>query len=87
MGVNCEPVAPVIELTSDETEALGDVYSESLTMQTSRSDSLGYNSELLTRLAGESAERTGRIFPAHDLNAKLTAIRKRGLLNKVGNLI
>lgn len=83
---NHEPAKPPVELTAEETEILVAVYAANVTAQSAGSDNLGYDLNLLSQLAQEFAARTGRFIHAHDLNAKLTALRKRGLLTKVADL-
>ncbi len=79
-----EPAKPPPHLSAEETEVLVKIYTENVTLLEVGSDVLGYEPELLELLAKEFAAETGRVVPAYELNAKLTALRKRGLLSKVG---
>lgn len=79
---NHPPPPPVPELSAEETEILVTIYEQTVAAVGSGSDVLGYDEETAELIATAFAEQTGRIFPAHQLVRKLTALRKRGLLPK-----
>jgi hypothetical protein len=73
--------------TADEIEILVCIFHDNVTVLESGSDVLAYDDEIADLIAKGFAEQTGRIVPAHQLIAKLTALRKRGLLTKVGERV
>jgi hypothetical protein len=73
------------KFTADETEALVDIYREHVLPMNLGSDAIGYSEEIVDLIAREFAMRTGKRVPGHELNSKLTRLRKRGLLPKLGN--
>lgn len=81
-GKHKEP-PPMPAFTADEIEVLVDVYAKNVAELDYGSDTLGYDSQLADFIAREFADQTGRVVPARYLVAKLTALRKRGLLPKV----
>lgn len=81
---NYSSAPPLPELSAEETEALVDIFYEHVTMLENGSDVLSYDDEISTLIAKEFAAASGRFVHAHELVAKLTALRKRGLLPKVG---
>ena len=83
---NHEPTPPTVDLSAEETEILTDIFYDNCTVLESGSDVLSCDDELADLIAREFAANAGRIVPAHDLLGKLTALRKRGLLPKVGEL-
>jgi len=85
LGDDHEPAPPVTELSAEETEALVDIFYENVTLLENGSDVLAYDDEIASLIAKEFEAETGRFIPSHLLVAKLTALRKRGLLPKVGN--
>ena len=78
-----EPSTPVIELSAEDGEVLVSIYTENMALLGRGSDVLEYDSEISDLIAKEFFAITGRIVPPHQLVAKLTALRKRGLLPKV----
>ena len=70
--------------TAEETEILVDIYREHVLPLELGSDGIGYDNEISELIAREFAMRTNSRVPAHELIAKLTRLRKRGLLPKVG---
>lgn len=72
---------PLPEMTADEVEALVAIYE--VNVVDAGSDTLGYDEDIPKLLVREMRALTGRTFSAHQLVAKLTALRKRGLLPKV----
>jgi hypothetical protein len=70
---------PCLDLSAEETEILVAIYTE-VTALRSGSDEIGYDAEVQSLIAKEFAAETGRVVPVHELVAKLTALRKRGLL-------
>jgi hypothetical protein len=80
---NHEDAPTPIDLTADETIQLVAVFNENAATIECGSDVLACEPEIADLIAKEFAAVTGRIFPAHLLVAKLTALRKRGLLPKV----
>jgi len=79
-----EPAPAVAELSAEETEILVEIFQSNVTVLESGSDVLAYDDEIAQLIAKEFSAETGRVVPAHVLVAKLTALRKRGLLPKVG---
>lgn len=75
-----ESTPPLPELTADETEILINIYSDIVAAAGDGSDNIAYDSGTADLIAKRFAEATGKRIPAHQLVAKLTAIRKRGLL-------
>ncbi len=84
LGSDHEPIPALADFSAEETEILVGIYSETVTPLELGSDELGYDPAFAQTLANLFAEATGRIVPAPDIIAKLTALRKRGLLTKVG---
>lgn len=82
-GGNHQTAPPLPELSAEEIEILVDIYYENVTVLGNGSDVLAYEDETKLFIAREFADQAGRIVAADDLVAKLTAIRKRGLLPKV----
>ncbi|MFO0806018.1 MAG: hypothetical protein U0791_23175 [Gemmataceae bacterium] len=80
-GNHKAPLA-VPNLTSEETMTLVSIFRDNVSVLESGSDNLAYDDEISALIAKEFAASTGRIVPATDLIAKLTALRKRGLLPK-----
>jgi hypothetical protein len=72
------------KFTADETEILVDIYREHVLPMDLGSDAIGYNDEIANLIEREFRMRAGRRVPGHELNAKLTRLRKRGLLPKLG---
>lgn len=79
----CLPTPQVIELSAEETEILVRIFRENVTILNYGSDVLSVDDELVQLIVKIFAEETGRFVPPHELVAKLTALRKRGLLSKV----
>lgn len=75
--------APMPSFTADEVETLVLIYSKLVACEGHGSDNLAYDPALMDLIAKEFAESTGRVVPPHYLCAKLTALRKRGLLTEV----
>ena len=82
---NCQPVPSAPVLSAEETEALVKIFYCNVTALESGSDVLAYDEETAALIAKEFSSEVGRVVPAHVLVTKLTALRKRGLLPKVGN--
>jgi hypothetical protein len=80
-GKHKEP-PPIPKFTAEETEILVDIYTRNVAELDAGSDTLGYDSQVADFVAREFTDATGRTVPAHYCVAKLTAIRKRGLLPK-----
>jgi hypothetical protein len=77
---NHETAPPLPCFTADETELLITIYTENIAAMGAGSDNVAYDNETAELIAERFAEVTGRIVPSHQLVAKVTAIRKRGLL-------
>lgn len=75
---------PLAPFSPEETEVLVDIYYEHVVVFDHGSDSLGYEPEIAKLVAKEFYLRTRRRVRSHHLIAKLTALRKRGHLPKVG---
>ncbi len=71
-------------ITAEQKEHLVEIYLDEVIAFDHGSDDIAYEPELLDLIAKEFAARTGRFVSGEDLNAHLTALRKRGLLPKVG---
>ena len=80
---NHQTAPPLAGLSADETEILVGIFYENVTVLGNGSDVLAYEDETKLFIAREFADQAGRFVAADDLVAKLTAIRKRGLLPKV----
>ena len=80
---NHKVAPPPLALSAEDTEQLVGIFNENALLLESGSDVLAYEPEIADLIAKEFAAATGRIVPAHLLVAKLTALRKRGLLPKV----
>jgi len=74
----------VAHFSADETELLVSLYGMHVAGKLSGSDAMAYDEEVVAILGKEFAATTGRIVLAHEIVAKLTGLRKRGLLPKVG---
>lgn len=83
LGDKAKETPAPIELSAEETEILVGIFNENEGMIAKGSDSLAYDPEIADLIAKEFAGATGRVLPANLLTAKLTALRKRGLLPKV----
>lgn len=70
-------------LSAEEGEILIDIYNKDVAAMGLGSDVLSYTPEVSKLIAKEFALRTRHRVPAHVLIAKLTEMRKRGLLPKV----
>lgn len=73
-----------VKLTAEETELLVDTFEEHVTVFEHGSDVLSYAPEISELVAEKFSAKIGRTIPVHLVVAKLTALRKRGLLPKVG---
>jgi hypothetical protein len=82
LGDKAKPAPATVDLTAEETEGLVNIFNENEDMIDKGSDALAYDPEVADLIAKEFAAQTGRIVPANLLVAKLTALRKRGLLPK-----
>ena len=69
--------------SAEETECLVAIYQVNVADHDTGSDAIAYDEGTANLIAREFAGITGRIVPSHHLVAKLTALRKRGLLPKV----
>jgi len=78
-----KPAPPTIDLTAAETEILVIIFNDNTAMIDRGSDVLACEPDVAELIARQFAVATGRIVPANLLVAKLTALRKRGLLPKV----
>jgi hypothetical protein len=78
------PASPMF--SAEDTEALVSIYTEEVAAMGVGSDVLAYEDDIKQLIAKEFADRRGRVVAADDLVAKLTALRKRGLLPKVAVL-
>lgn len=74
---------PPVDLTADEKEVLLKIVTENLTSLGMGTDELGYDEAIASLIAKEFLARTGRGVPSGELIAVVTAIRKRGLMEKV----
>lgn len=74
---------PTEELTPEETQSLVTIYSERVAPMRCGADVLGYDLEIREIVAAAFHEATGREVAPEVLAAKITNLRKRGLLPKV----
>jgi len=74
---------PRAKFSADEKESLVRIVLENITSLGSGTDNMAYDPEMAGLIAKEFLAVTGRIVPAGDLIAEITAIRKRGLLERV----
>ena len=79
-----EKPPPKVEISAEETEQLVDTFYEHVTILEHGSDVLSYSPEMAEFVAEKFSAKIGRTIPAHLVVSKLTALRKRGLLPKVG---
>lgn len=77
---NHQTAPPLPTFTPEETLLITAIYAENVAATGDGSDNIAYDGEIAKRIAERFTEMTGRIVPAHILVAKVTAIRKRGLL-------
>ncbi len=85
-GGDHEIAPPLPELTADETEILITIYSDTVAAAGEGSDNIAYDSGTADLIAKRFSETVGKRVPAHQLVAKVTAIRKRGLLPPAAKL-
>jgi len=81
-GNHRPPPAPP-ELSADDKEILVTIFRDYVATLQHCSDVLAYDEQLADLVAREFAERTGRIVPAYQLIVALTALRKRGKLDRI----
>lgn len=86
LGKNCPPVPELPEFSVEDVEALVVIYEENVAILGQGTDNIAYEPEIAELLVKSFFEMTGRGLPAHQLTQKLTALRKRGLLTKVGDM-
>jgi len=75
-----------LKLSAEEKELLVAIVHENMTLLQCGTDVIAYEPEFAALLAKEFAVATGRVVPAGDLIAEITAIRKRGLLPRIESL-
>ena len=81
---NHQSSPPLPPLTADETILLIQIYKANVTdVFQNCTDVLAHNQEIADLIVSEFAQAVGRVVPAHILVPKLTALRKRGMLDKV----
>jgi hypothetical protein len=80
---NYQKTPPKPFFSADESEALVAIYRVNVADKGIGSDAIACDQAISELIASEFAKLTGRIVPATHLMAKLTALRKRGLLDKV----
>jgi adenosyl cobinamide kinase/adenosyl cobinamide phosphate guanylyltransferase len=74
------------EISAEHRLVLVDIYEEHVVqLLGAASDALAHEPEIAEMIATEFEHRTMRRLPASDLIGVLTAMRKRGLLPKVGD--
>jgi hypothetical protein len=83
---NYDPAPAVIELSAEEIEELIGIFRANVTLLDQGEDVLSYDDDVAEMIAKEFEANTGRRVPANELVAKLTALRKRGLLPRLGDL-
>lgn len=76
-----------VQLSLDEKELLVGIVYDNVTLTNCGTDVVAYEPEIAALIAKEFAAASGRIVPAGDLIAAITAIRKRGLLPRVGKQV
>jgi hypothetical protein len=75
---------PLPPLTAEETILLIQIYKANVTdVFGNCTDVLAHNSDIADIIVSEFAQAAGRVVPAHVLVTKLTALRKRGMLDRV----
>ena len=77
---NHETAPPLPELTAEQTEILITIYADTVAATGEGSDNIAYDSGTANLIAKRFSEAVGKRIPAPHLVAKVTAIRKRGLL-------
>ena len=71
-------------LTAEETILLIQIHKSNVTdVYANCTDVLAHTPELADLIAKEFSQMAGRVVPSHILVAKLTALRKRGMLDKI----
>ncbi len=71
-------------LTAAETILLIQIYKANVTdVFANCTDALAHNQELADLIVSEFSQAAGRVVPANILVPKLTALRKRGMLDKI----
>jgi hypothetical protein len=85
LGHNHKRVPPMPTFTPEQTESLVKIFHENVILLENGSDVLSYDDEILNLIAKEFEAETGCHIAPHFLAQKLTKLRKRGLLPKVGN--
>jgi hypothetical protein len=78
-------IAPLLPpITAEEEGLLIQIYKANVTdVFANCTDALTHNPELASLIATEFATAAGRVVPAYILVTKLTALRKRGLIDKI----
>jgi hypothetical protein len=79
-------VPPAPDFSAEDIEVLVSIYADDVAAMGVGSDVLAYEDDLRALIEKEFADRTGRVVSGDDLVAKLTALRKRGLLPKAAEL-
>lgn len=82
IGKNNIKVPALPKFTAEQTEPLVKVFEEVVAMQGHGSDVIAYDEEISDLISKEFFALTVCTLPGHVLTAKLTALRKRGLLPK-----
>ncbi len=85
LGQHGKRSPPPPELSAEHTEALVDIFTENMTALWVGSDALSHDDEMANLIAKEFELETGTYVEPHVLVTKLKALRKRGLLPKVGD--
>jgi hypothetical protein len=71
-------------LSADETVLLIEIYKANVTdVFANCTDVLAHDQKLADLIVSEFAQAAGRVVPSHTLVPKLTALRKRGMLDKI----
>ncbi len=72
--------------SAEDTEILVAIYTEDVAAMGVGADALGYEDELKALVAKEFATRTGRYVSGDEIDAKITDLRKRGLLPQTAHV-
>lgn len=78
-----EPVPPRAKFSADDVEVLVEIYHEHVAGLGVGSDYLAYDEQFQQFLSREFADRRGRVVAPGELVAKITELRKRGMLPKI----
>lgn len=83
LGANATERPPSSQLTPDEMDILLQIVNENVSSKGYGSDEIAHDPEIASLIAKEFSIEAGRVLGPSDLLGHITAVRKRGLLEKV----